>query len=67
MFNPVKRKVKQPTKREWDQAIAAARLRLGELQRLTVGLQRTIENWTRLRDQGMLWPGAESKKSATQN
>ena len=60
----VKHKVRRASSKSWDAVIAKAERQLKRAEGRVDGLKRTIQNFIRLRDSGMPWPG---EKSATQN
>ena len=63
MPNLVKRKLGVTSKLAWDSAIKEARRQLVITKRRVEGLERTVQNWTRLRDEGMPWPGDSGQDS----
>jgi len=57
MPNRVNHKLDRMTKRTWNAAIREAERQLVLAKRRVEGLETTVKNWTRLRDEGMPWPG----------
>ena len=60
MHNLVNNKVKHKSnkvKASWDAAIWELNRQLGETRKRASRLQKAIKTWTRLRDEGMPWPG----------
>jgi|HubBroStandDraft_6_1064221.scaffolds.fasta_scaffold04816_4 hypothetical protein len=58
MSNRVKRevrKVRREPKTQGNNAIREAQRQLLLAKRRVEGLEKTVENWTRLRDEGMPW------------
>ena len=56
MPNRVKSKVRHTTNRAWDEAILEAERQLKFAKERVNGLERTIKNWIKLRDEGIPWP-----------
>lgn len=61
MVRRVKGEVNRAGNRDWDVAIADVRLKLEEAKKRAEKLSKILENWSRLRDQGMAWPGAATR------
>jgi hypothetical protein len=61
MSNHVKNKLGITSKRTWNTAIKEAQRQLVLAKRRVEELENTVRNWTRLRDEGMLWPGIDSE------
>jgi hypothetical protein len=57
MSNRVKTGLDNRAKRVWDSAIKEANRQLILARRRVEGLEKTVRDWTRLRDEGMPWPG----------
>lgn len=74
MSNRVKEMLGVTSNRAWDDAIREANRHLALAKRRVVGLERTVRNWKKLKDEGMPWPGQladqttqDAATSATQN
>jgi hypothetical protein len=65
MSNRVKTKLGVTSNRAWDDAIREASRHLSLAKRRVVGLERTLRNWKKLRDEGMPWPGQITQNAAT--
>jgi hypothetical protein len=63
MSNRVNRKLDITTQRAWDTAIKEAKRQLALARRRVEGLEKTVQNWTRLRHEGMPWPGESGRGS----
>jgi hypothetical protein len=57
MSNRVKANIDITSKKLWNTAIKEAERQLILAKRRVHGLEQTMRNWTRLRDEGMSWPG----------
>ena len=57
MSNRVKTGLDNRAKRVWDSAIKEANRQLILARRRVEGLEKTVRDCTRLRDEGMPWPG----------
>lgn len=55
--NRVKGRLDITAKRAWSAALKEANRQLILAKRRVEGLEKTVRNWTRLRDEGMPWPG----------
>ena len=66
MPNHVKHKVRLPSNSGWSAAIAEAERHLVLAKRRVEGLKRVVQNWRRLRDDGMPWPGQLTDQSSDQ-
>jgi hypothetical protein len=71
MPNRVKGKLDNKPKKLWNTAIREAERQLVLAKRRVEGLEKAVQNWTRLRDEGMPWPETQSdhqsKAAATSN
>jgi hypothetical protein len=59
MSNLVKSKVRRRPNLLWDTAIEEAKQQLALARRRVEGLQQAVANWTKLRDEGIPWPGTQ--------
>jgi len=62
MSNHVKEKVKQSYRRAWNIALAEVKRQLILAKRRVAGLEKTLESWAKLRDDGMPWPQESDRK-----
>jgi hypothetical protein len=60
MSNCVKNNLDMLSRRQWKAAIADVQRHLNIAKHRAKKLEQIIQQWTRLRDEGMLWPGAQS-------
>jgi hypothetical protein len=56
MPNHVKGKLDIKPNKQWNDAIREAQRQLILAKRRVEGLEKTVRNWTQLRDRGMPWP-----------
>jgi hypothetical protein len=61
MPNRVKGKVRPTPNSSWNSAISEASRQLALAKRRVEGLEKAVKNWTKLRDDGIPWPGAQSE------
>lgn len=58
MSNRVKSKVIHPYRRTWNIALADVKRQIVLARRRVAGLEKILENWAKLRDEGIPWPGS---------
>lgn len=63
MSNHVKGKVIHSYRRTWNIALADVKRQIVLAKRRVAGLEKTLENWAKLRDEGIPWPGAVVQES----
>jgi hypothetical protein len=63
MPNRVKTRVRHTPNLGWDAAIHEARRQLTIAERRVEGLKQTVHNWTKLKKEGMPWPGEKSDQN----
>jgi len=66
MPNRVKGKVRHTPNSPWDAAIKEAQRQLVHARRRAEGLERAVKNWTKLRDEGIPWPEAQSANQSSE-
>jgi hypothetical protein len=67
MSNRVKEKLGVASNSPWNLAIKEVERHLTLAKRRVVGLEKTVQNWKKLRDEGMPWPGQLSGQSSKQD
>jgi len=63
MSNRVNKNLDITSRKQWNAALADVQRHLNIARRRAEKLEQIIQEWTRLRDEGMFWPGSNTQSN----